>query len=493
MKLFKSATPESCGIKSEDILRLIKSLDSYKMSTHSIIMAKGNSIVAEGYYAPFTKDFQHRMYSVSKSFVAIAVGLAYTEGLLSLDDTIMSYLPEYSEGKDEYFQSVTIRNMLSMQSNVNRFSPWWGVYSDRTEAYYTNTTGQLPGTLYAYDSMGSALLGVIVERLTGKTFLDYLKDAFLLEMGFSEESYTLYEPGGHTVGDSGVVCTARDLLIFARFILNKGVLNGRQIIDRTFMDEAVKVQSDNNLSPDITAFNTSGYCYLIWKTHESGFSLIGMGDQIAICDEEKDFIFIINSDNQGSTSSRHIIFHEVLKNLIPAIADAPYPENTEAFNELTEYLNSRKLFTVEGENFSETSEKISGVTYVLSENTLKMEDFTLTLNDAEGTFSFTKDRRKYTIPFGFTENIKADFSLGMRTHKTCMGKNEEGVFSAVASGAWTEKDKFSIKMQIIDNYFGQVVIHLYFKDDEVSLVIRKSGQYVLDGFSGYAMGRKKEA
>ena len=114
--MFDKKTPESMGISSEKILDFMKFLDSYKMSTHSVLMAKGNSIVAEGHYAPVDGNFLHRMYSVSKSFVAMAVGLAYTEGLLSLDDKIMSYLPEYiNENIDEYSRNVTIRDMISMQ------------------------------------------------------------------------------------------------------------------------------------------------------------------------------------------------------------------------------------------------------------------------------------------------------------------------------------------------------------------------------------------
>ena len=487
--MFDEKTPESLGISSEKILDFLKFIDSYKMSTHSVIIARGNSIVAECHYAPIDKNFLHRMYSVSKSFVSMAIGLAYTEGLLSLDDTILSHLPEYAEGKDDYFKSVTIRDMLSMQSNVNRFSPWWGLTEDRSDAYYKNPTGQLPGTLFAYDSMGSALLGNIVERLTGKTFLDYLKDSFLLEMGFSKESYTLYEPGGHTVGDSGIICTAKDLLIFSRFILNKGMYNGRQIIDRTFMEEAVKKQSDNNLSPDITDFNTSGYGYLIWKTHKSGFSLIGMGDQIAICDIDKDFIFVITSDNQGSAVSRSLIFHEAFK-LIDSIENEPLEENEAALNELNLYLSSRKISVQEGTLTSPKAKDVSGIKYTMDENTLKLSDITLTLEKDKGTFSFTKEGKVHILSFGIGKNIKTEFSLGMRTHQSCMGKNEEGAFTTFASGAWTEENKFSIKAQIIDNYFGQVVIHLYFKGDDLSMVIRKSGQYVLDGFSGYAMGHK---
>ena len=47
-------------------------------------------------------------------------------------------------------------------------------------------------------------------------------------MGFSKEPYTLHVPGGHTFGDSGVMCTARDLLVFAKFVLNGGVWKGRR-------------------------------------------------------------------------------------------------------------------------------------------------------------------------------------------------------------------------------------------------------------------------
>ncbi|MBQ7901190.1 MAG: serine hydrolase, partial [Clostridia bacterium] len=93
--MFTNVTPEEAGISSKRVLEFIKTLDSYKLRTHSIIMARGDKIFAEGYYAPFDKDFKHRMYSVSKSFVAMAVGLAEQEGLLSLDDRFMDYFPEY--------------------------------------------------------------------------------------------------------------------------------------------------------------------------------------------------------------------------------------------------------------------------------------------------------------------------------------------------------------------------------------------------------------
>ena len=84
-------TPESVGVSSDDILDFYKSLDDYGFYTHSILMARGDKVITETYYKPFNVNTLHRVYSVSKSFVAIAIGLALTEKILSLDDKIIDY------------------------------------------------------------------------------------------------------------------------------------------------------------------------------------------------------------------------------------------------------------------------------------------------------------------------------------------------------------------------------------------------------------------
>ena len=68
---FEKLSPEECGISSERVLNFLKALDSYGLETHGYIMAKGNKIFAEGYYAPYNEKSNHRMYSVSKSFIAL--------------------------------------------------------------------------------------------------------------------------------------------------------------------------------------------------------------------------------------------------------------------------------------------------------------------------------------------------------------------------------------------------------------------------------------
>ena len=147
----------------------------------------------------------------------MAVGLAVTEKLITLDDKIVDYFPEYADGKDELYQRCTIKDMLKMSSNIGANVYWWGKFVTRTQAYYSQTSVKTPNSLFYYDSIGSFLLGNIIQKLTGKNFLEYLKEKVLLELGFSKESYVLTEPGGYAVGDSAVMCTLRDLFIFARF------------------------------------------------------------------------------------------------------------------------------------------------------------------------------------------------------------------------------------------------------------------------------------
>ena len=145
---FTKATPERVGISSRRVLDFIKTLDECGMHTHSIIFARGERIFAECHYKPFHEKFLHRMYSVSKSFVAIAVGLAVTEGLFSLDDSIAEFFPEFkNENVDEYSQACTVRDMLMMRSNVGTGVRWWGKFKSRIEAYYSQKTDKIPTAL----------------------------------------------------------------------------------------------------------------------------------------------------------------------------------------------------------------------------------------------------------------------------------------------------------------------------------------------------------
>ena len=66
-------SPEAVGCPSGAVLRFYRRLEAYRLSTHGVILARGDRVFSECYFAPFTAETKHRMYSVSKTFVAAAV------------------------------------------------------------------------------------------------------------------------------------------------------------------------------------------------------------------------------------------------------------------------------------------------------------------------------------------------------------------------------------------------------------------------------------
>ena len=485
-----SATPESVGVASKDVIEFYKTLESCGFYTHSILMARGDKVFSTAYYKPFNEKFLHRVYSVSKSFVAVAIGLAYTEKLLSLSDKIIDYFPEFrNENIDEFYERCTILDMLKMQSNIGSNVYWWGKFDSRTKAYYSQKSIKSPNSIFWYDSIGSFVLGNIIKKLTGKNFLEYLKEKVLLDLGFSAESYVLTEPGGYAVGDSGVMCTLCDLFIFARLLAKRGYINGKQYIDKEFMDNAVSVQSKNDLYADYNSYDNGGYGYLIWIT-DNGFALAGLGGQYVFYNEKNDFTFVIQSDNQGASNADRVIYHELKNHFIPKINGSPIEENEKDFKALREFESERELIAQYGNKTSSVIEKINGVTYKsVIENSMNITELKFDFFDNGGRFSFVCNGIKNHIDFAFNKNIPIEFSFGKRPKEDMMGINVEGKYKCLSSAGFIDDNTLAIKVQVIDSYFGKMQITANFNNNELNVYIRKHGQYVFDDIGGYVVAK----
>ena len=111
--MFEKITPEQAGIDSDVVIEFIKKLETHHLTTHGLLFMKGDKIFAEAYWKPFNKDFCHRQYSQTKSFVSIAIGLLQEEGKLSLEDKISDYFSDKIDGEPiRYLSGQTIKEML---------------------------------------------------------------------------------------------------------------------------------------------------------------------------------------------------------------------------------------------------------------------------------------------------------------------------------------------------------------------------------------------
>ena len=107
--------PEEAGVKSENIIKFIERLKERKTNLHSFMMVRNGKIITEAYYKPFSKDFMHRLYSSSKTYVSIAVGMLIDEGKLRLEDKIIDVIPDLVEKEQhKWLKECTIEDALKM-------------------------------------------------------------------------------------------------------------------------------------------------------------------------------------------------------------------------------------------------------------------------------------------------------------------------------------------------------------------------------------------
>jgi CubicO group peptidase (beta-lactamase class C family) len=109
------SSPEAQGIASSDILAFVRAADEQVDTMNSFMLVRHGHVVAEGWWGPYDAQTPHILYSLSKSFTSTAVGLAITEGKLSLDDEVLKFFPEDAPAQaSANLQSMRVRDLLRM-------------------------------------------------------------------------------------------------------------------------------------------------------------------------------------------------------------------------------------------------------------------------------------------------------------------------------------------------------------------------------------------
>ncbi len=487
-------TPEECGLSSKNIIKYIKKLEDRELSNHSLIMARGNNIIFEGYWAPVDENFLHRQYSTTKSFTSIAIGFLEQDGLICLDDPLFKYFPEESKNQtDEYMKTQTIRDMLKMSTAKFEHIWWFGAgICDRLQSYFDNDRkdSRPPSTIYNYDSQGSFVLGALVEKVTNMTMTDYLYKKLFRKIGVGDGVHMLKCPGGHSWADSALLCTAMDLFKVARFVLNKGKWGGEQILNEEYLTEATKKQIDNNMIGRNT-FDSQGYGYQIWKTYHDGFFFNGAACQFAICMPQKDFIMVYNADNFGKATAKEDVFNNFFDIIYDNISDEPLPCDEEAQAELERLKNSLTLNIAKGDKTTDFSKKINGAKFILGENKMGISEFTLKFEEDEGEFQYVNAQGHKTIKFGMGKNVFDFFPEEGYSDEVGTEKTKDFYYKYGASAAWTEEKRLFIKLHIIDRYLGNSNITISFKDeDNVGVYMQSHAEAFLTEYSGIAGGKR---
>lgn len=349
---FERKRPEEVGIASENIIRFIDELKKEHVNMHSFILYRRNSIIAEAYYAPYTRDTLHRVFSVTKSFTSVAIGILADEKKIDLDDKIIDYFADKTDGIEvhKYIKDITIRDMLMMSTAHEATTYKKVTHNDYVRSFFEVEPSHYPGTSYAYDTSSSHTLAALVKKITGKNILEFLKEKCLTELGFSDESYGISDPMGITMGGSGIMAKPIDLLIFANLIMNGGRVKDRQYISKEYITLATTCKRNTYVRSNVDA-ERYGYGYQFFMTKYNGFCCYGMGGQLVLCYPDKELILVTTADTQDSQEKTQRIYDAFYRNIYDKLDVLNISDNisedsksgNKSYKELLDIIGSLKI------------------------------------------------------------------------------------------------------------------------------------------------------
>lgn len=158
-----------------------------------IIEAKGFGLANVELHVPVKTETLFQTGSVGKQFAAMAVMMLVEEGKLKLDDPITKYF----EGAPPKWASIKVRNLLSHTSGIpdydsdalmNQAEPFINLRQDYTEEellrkFETLPLAFMPGEQWSYSNTGYALLGILIRKVTGEFYGDFLHDRVFKPLG----------------------------------------------------------------------------------------------------------------------------------------------------------------------------------------------------------------------------------------------------------------------------------------------------------------------
>lgn len=342
MAIFERTTPESCGIPSASIENFLRKLKEVypEGETHHFMMVRHGKVLAECHYAPYTKDGKHVLYSVSKAFTSTAIGFLVAEGKLRIEDSILTYFPEYGEFAAEGMDKLTVHQILCMTTGQDKAS---GVHVVKKEAEGAGRLERIfafpsldAGQLFRYDGDASYMLSRLVTKISGQHLDEFLKPRLFDKLGIRMPVFERC-PEGYCIGASGMRISIEEMAALGQFYLQKGSWKGEQILPKEWIEQASAFQISTeqvSTGPDWR----QGYCYHFWRGRHNTYRFCGAYGQMCVIMPDLDALFLVQSAFENSKLF-HILdtFYETI---LPNIGTQPLEEDKEAQDQLQVLLDS---------------------------------------------------------------------------------------------------------------------------------------------------------
>ena len=288
-------------------LKTHEELDQFLTETETTVflVVKDGVLVHEWYADGVDPNALHTYFSVSKSILSTAIGMAVQDGSIgSLEDPITDYVPELVE-RDPRFSDITLRHLITMTSGlkyVEDSSPFGDAINtyhatDLCRSAIRNTViVEEPGKNYLYNNYNPLLLGMALERATGMTVSEYISETWWAPMGAEADAswsmdsfYNRFEKM-----ESGFNARPIDFARFGLMFANGGAVNGEQVIPQAWVEEATTATSSSvGQMHDLE----QSYGHFWWKYPENRFAAQGnLGQYMFVSPDEGEVIVRLGRD-----------------------------------------------------------------------------------------------------------------------------------------------------------------------------------------------------
>jgi len=233
----------------------------------SLLVSRHGRIVLDAYYAPYSADVPHDLFSATKSVIGTLTAIAFKDGSLdSFDHPMLDFFRDRSvAGLDDRKRAITVQNLLDMTSGLDWNEPLDGqpdsqrrmVNSrDWIKFILDRPMAGIPGTTFNYNSGNSQLLSDIITRVTDTDVADFATARLFAPLGIS--TFRWAGAPKFRAGGTGLEMLPRDMAKIGYLYLRNGEWEGKQLLPPGWADKPLHATIDMKLRaiPELRYGNT---------------------------------------------------------------------------------------------------------------------------------------------------------------------------------------------------------------------------------------------
>lgn len=275
----KTSTTREHNINDNLLSDFIKRLCYDKrLNVSGVGMMHNGELVALYHHRPYTDEYRHVSYSMCKSVTQMAIGIAYDEGLISLDEKLCDLFPEHSGiFLKKGMKDVSIEHLLTMRSGVKFDEVSSFFHMDWCKSFMGFDLSFAPGEEFTYNSLNTYMLAAVIKVKTGRNMLEYLQEKLFDVMDIHDITWDKC-PKGIEKGGWGLKLSVIDMLKLGQLYIDNGryKVNGKWI--QLISEEWIELSTTAYTKFDDKKI-LAGYGYQIWTLKDGAYLFNGVFGQ----------------------------------------------------------------------------------------------------------------------------------------------------------------------------------------------------------------------